>query len=63
MLYMYALRPALLYNVLSEKYWKHFCKLVYGVCTIYQCKSQFADLQKAHNALVQFAHEFELLYY
>jgi hypothetical protein len=63
MLYMYALGPALLYSALPEKYWKHFCKLVYGVWIIYQRKSQFADLQKAHDVLVQFAHEFELLYY
>ena len=63
MLYMYALGPALFYNVLPEKYWKHFCKLVYGVRVIYQRKIRFADLQKAHDALIQFAHEFELLYY
>ncbi|KAF8220834.1 hypothetical protein L208DRAFT_1331490 [Tricholoma matsutake] len=59
---MYALGPALFYSVLPEKYWKHFCKLVYGVQIIYQHKIQFADLQKAHDALIQFAHEFELLY-
>ena len=63
MLYLYALGPALFYNVLPEKYWKHFCKLVYGVRIIYQRKIQFADLQKAHDALIQFAQGFELLYY
>ena len=36
---------------------------MYGVRVIYQRKIRFADLQKAHDALIQFAHEFELLYY
>jgi hypothetical protein len=60
---MYAIGPALFHNVLPEKYWKHFCKLVYGVRVICQHKIRFADLQKAHDALIQFAHELELLYY
>jgi hypothetical protein len=63
LLYLFGLGPGLLYNVLPEKYWKNFCKLVYGVRIVNQHKIKATDLQKAHVALLEFACEFEQLYY
>jgi hypothetical protein len=39
LLYLFGLRPGLLYNILPEKYWKNFCKLVYGVRIVNHGKS------------------------
>ena len=63
LLYLYGLGPALLYNILPEIYWKHYCKLVYAMRIFNQHRISRADLKKAHLALLQFVHEFELLYY
>ena len=62
-MYLFGLGPRLLYNILPEKYWKNFCKLVYGGWIINQYMIKMADLQKAHQALLKFAYEFEVLYY
>jgi hypothetical protein len=61
--YLFGLGPGLLYNVLPEKYWRNLCKLVYGVRIMNQHNIKAADLKKAHQRLLEFAHEFELLYY
>lgn len=45
LMYLYGLGPALLYNVLPEKYWKHFCKLVYGMQIMNQYHIETEDLQ------------------
>ena len=50
-------------NILPQTYYKHFCKLVFAVQIINQYQIKTKDLKKAHQALVEFAHEFELLYY
>ena len=63
LLYLFGLGPGLFYNVLPEKYWRNFCKLVYGVRIVNQHKIKATDLQKAQIALLEFGHEFELLYY
>jgi len=63
LMYLFGLGPGLLYNVLPEKYWKNFCKLVYGAQIINQYTIKMADVQKAHKALLEFAYEFEVLYY
>jgi hypothetical protein len=41
----------------------HFCKLVFAIRIINQRQIKTEDLKKAHQALVEFVHEFELLYY
>jgi hypothetical protein len=63
LLYLFGLGPGLFYNVLPEKYWRNFCKLVYGVRIVNQHKIKATDLQKAHIALLEFASGFEELYY
>lgn len=63
LMHLFGLGPGLLYNVLPEKYWKNFCKLVYGGQIINQYMIKMADLQKAHHALLEFVYEFEVLYY
>jgi hypothetical protein len=61
--YFYVLGPAVFYDVLPLEYWRHFCKLVYGVRIIYQKRITTPQLCTAHAALVSFANDFELLYY
>lgn len=63
MLYLYGLGPGLLYNVLPEKYWKNFCKVVFGVRLILQKSILAEELLEAHIALAESAKEFEELYY
>ena len=63
MLYLYGLGLGVFLNILPQTYYKHFCKLVFAVRIINQHQIKTKDLKKAHQALVEFAHEFELLYY
>jgi hypothetical protein len=63
LMYFYGLGPALLFNILPEKYWTHFCKLVYAMRIMNQYRILTEDLKKIHVALLEFVHEFELLYY
>ncbi|KII89767.1 hypothetical protein PLICRDRAFT_564772 [Plicaturopsis crispa FD-325 SS-3] len=63
LIYLFALGPALFYGVLPEKYWKNFCRLVWGVRLIHQRSITAQELGWAHKALMEFCEEFELLYY
>lgn len=63
LLYFYGLGPGVFYNVLPTIYYRHFCKLILAVRIINQHKIRINDLKRAHQALVEFAHEFEVLYY
>jgi hypothetical protein len=63
LLYLFGLGPGLLYNVLPEKYYKNYCKLVFGMRIIHQHKIDRAALLEAHAALLEFACGFEILYY
>lgn len=60
--YFYGLGPALLYQILPDKYWKNFCKLVRGVRIIHQKQISQEEIQEAHQCLVDFVTEFEELY-
>ncbi len=61
--YLYGLGPTLFRHLLPRKYWLNFCKLVAGV-RILQCHSiPYRDLLRGHELLVEFAREFEVLYY
>jgi hypothetical protein len=62
-LYLYGLCPAMLRGILPDKYWKHFCKLVYGVRVVSQRRITAEHLRKAHRALLEHVDEFEILYY
>lgn len=63
LLYLYGLGPGIFYDVLPEKYWRHFCKLVFGIRITSQYSIKTEDINKAHQALLEFAVEFEVLYY
>ena len=62
-LYLYGLCPVMLHGILPEKYWKHFCKLVYGVRVVSQCRITAEHVRKAHRALLEYVDEFKILYY
>jgi hypothetical protein len=62
-MYIFGLGPGLLRDVLPHKYWKNFCKLVYGIRIIHQYKIPAISLRCAHEALLDFVQEFEMLYY
>ncbi len=63
LLYLYGLAPALLFGILPDPYYSHFCKLVRGMRIIQQYNITASDLVLANNLLQSFAHEFEVLYY
>ena len=61
--YVYGLGPGLFYNLLPEKYWIHFCKLVSTIRLFYQRSITPTQLVAAHRLILDYCHEFELLYY
>lgn len=61
--YIFVLAPALLRGILPDKYWQHFCKLVKAIRLLHQRRITREQLYHAHQLLVQFVEEFELLYY
>lgn len=63
LLYLYGLAPALLFDILPQPYYSHFCKLVQGMRIIQQHHIKTADLVIAGDLLKSFTHEFETLYY
>src|SRR6266581_6257523 len=62
LLYLYRLGPGILYDILPEKYFVNYCKLVLGIRLVNQHSITLANVRDAHLALLSFAHEFELLY-
>ena len=63
LLYFYGLGPNLFYGILPEPYYRHYCKLVVGVRTFYQRRIARQRLEPAHKILLEWAAEFEYLYY
>ena len=63
LLYLYGLAPALLYGVLPEPYYSHFCRLVRAMRIIQQHHIRADDLLLAGNLLESFVRDFEALYY
>ncbi|KAH7905890.1 hypothetical protein BJ138DRAFT_1072332, partial [Hygrophoropsis aurantiaca] len=63
LLYMFSLGPGLFFGVLPDKYWHHFCKLVFAVRLLHQRSIPREQLQLIHTSLVEFYQDFELLYY
>jgi len=61
--YIFGLCPALLYCVLPQRFYYHFCKLVFGACVIHRSHKSKDDLVAAHRAFLEFVYEFEVLYY
>jgi len=60
--YIYGEGPGVLFNVLPEPYYSHFCKLVRTIRIIYQRIISRQQLAEAHTLLLQWCAEFELLY-
>ena len=63
LLYFYGLGPGLFYGLLPEEYYKHYCKLVVGIRIIYQREITSDQLRLAHQSLLEWVLDFELLYY
>ena len=63
LLYIYGLGPGVFHGVLPDKYYKHFCKLVFGIRIVYQRSVSIASLEKADFALREYVIQFEDLYY
>ena len=62
LMYIFGLGPGLFYNVLPRNYWRNFCKLVFAVRVLHQHKIAAGLLQAAHQALLDFVVEFEMIY-
>ena len=63
LLYIFALGPGIFYNVIPEKYWAHFCKLVTAIRIIHQRSIKTNFLRIAHKFILEFVQDFELFYY
>ena len=63
LLYIYGLGPGVFYGILPDKYYQHFCKLVFGIRTIYQRSVSVESLEEADFALREYVIQFEELYY
>ncbi|KIK72792.1 hypothetical protein PAXRUDRAFT_21576, partial [Paxillus rubicundulus Ve08.2h10] len=61
--WLYALCPALLYDVLPQKYWQNFCKFVAALRIMSQYRITPEDLTRAHELFAEWELEFETLYY
>ena len=60
--YLYGEGPAVLYGVLPQPYYSHFCKLVRGIRIIYQHCISDDQILMAHDLLLQWCLEFEIIY-
>ena len=63
LLYVYGLGPGVFHGILPNTYYKHFCRLVFGIRIIYQRSVSVASLEKADFALREYVIQFEDLYY
>jgi len=63
LLYFYGLGPGLFYELLPETYYRHYCKLVVGIRIMYQHTITPQQLTLAHQHLLEWVYEFEILYY
>jgi hypothetical protein len=63
LLYLDGMAPATLYCIFPEPYWSNFCHLAWGLRIMQQYHISHADLIEAHSHLLDFADEFEEIYY
>jgi hypothetical protein len=63
LLYLYGMAPATLYGILPQPYWTNFCHLARGLRLMQQYHISRSDLVDGHHHLLDFADEFEELYY
>ncbi|KAJ7836240.1 hypothetical protein B0H14DRAFT_2363029 [Mycena olivaceomarginata] len=62
LLYFFGLGPALLYGLLPDEYWMHYCKCVRGFRILMQEEILPSEVADAHTLLTQFSDDFELKY-
>ncbi|KAI0825547.1 hypothetical protein BC629DRAFT_1448272 [Irpex lacteus] len=62
LMYLFGLGPGLLYGILAEKYWRHYCKLVQAARIIHQRRLPADQVNYAHDLILSFCEEFEQLY-
>ena len=62
LVYLYGLGPAVLYGVLPEPYYSHFCMLVRAIRLIFQHSLTLEQVDTAHRLLLQWAIDFERHY-
>ncbi|KAG7098203.1 hypothetical protein E1B28_000171 [Marasmius oreades] len=62
LVYVFGLCPALLYGLLPEPFYGHFCKLVFATRVLHRRRIRRQDLVDVHQAFLQWVVEFELLY-
>lgn len=61
--YVFILGPGVFLDVLPDKYWSHFCKLVAAIRLLHQRSITPAQLVQAHSLIIEFVEQFELMYY
>jgi hypothetical protein len=62
-IYLIGLGPALFRHILAKEYWVNYCKYVSGIRILQKWRISSHELQRGHQLLCNFAHEFERLYY
>ncbi|KIK22777.1 hypothetical protein PISMIDRAFT_101773 [Pisolithus microcarpus 441] len=62
-LYIFCLAPTLLHDILPERYWLNFCKLVRGIQIMSQHAINKQDFEHTYVLLCSWGHKFELIYY
>jgi hypothetical protein len=60
--YIYGLGPGVFYGILPEPYYSHFCRLVRAIRIIHQRAISREQLATAHQLLLQWVIDFELIY-
>ena len=63
LVYVFGLCPGLLHHLLPQKFYQHFCKLVFATRVIHRHHKTKDELLAAHQAFLEFVYEFEVLYY
>ena len=61
--YIYGEGPGVFFKILPDVYYSHFCKLVRAIRIIFQLSISRAELTTAHELLLQWVLDFEILYY
>jgi hypothetical protein len=62
LLYFYAIGPAVFFDFLPDKYWRHYCKAVAAFRIVLQEEITLEELHRAEKLYTEFSDEFEELY-
>ncbi len=61
--WFYVLGPALLYGVLPQKFWQHYCKLVMGMRMAHERSLTVGEVETMRKIFVSFYKDYEKIYY